>query len=179
MTSSSTTFSIRPSTVEDDVGIRKVQVATWKSTYRGMIPDEILDQMTVENPPKRSKQPDPKLVASRRAFVAVNGNEEIIGFSAGGASRTNDHDFLSELWAIYVLQSHQGQGIGKALFEAIRNALSTSHAKMIIWVLQENHSAHRFYERLGGERLPLRKPFMRDGKAVAQEIAFGWELRKA
>jgi GNAT superfamily N-acetyltransferase len=170
------TFTIRPSTPEDDIGIRKVQVATWKSTYRGMMPDEILDQMTVENPPRRSKQPDPKLVESKRAFVATDANGEIIGFSAGGIARTGDHDFPSELWAIYVLQSYQGHGIGKALFEAVRSELGASYKKMIIWVLEENHSAHRFYEALGGKKLPFKKTFQWEGKPVGQEIAFGWEL---
>jgi GNAT superfamily N-acetyltransferase len=143
-----------------------------------MMPDEILDQMTVENPPKRSKQPDPKLVESKRAFVATDKNGEIIGFSAGGISRTNDHDFPSELWAIYVLQSYQGQGIGKALFEAVHRELSVSYKKMIIWVLEKNHSAHRFYENLGGTKLDLKKPFQWDGKSVATEIAFGWDLTR-
>lgn len=168
-------YRVRPSVVADDPGIRKVQVETWKSTYRGMMPDHVLDQLTVENPPKQSKAPDPVLIESRRAFVAETENGEIVGFAVGGLPRTKDGDYESELWAIYVLPALQGKGIGTKLFRALTAELACRYKNMVIWVLEENHSSHRFYERLGGKRLPLKKPFMWENEPVATEIAYAWD----
>lgn len=171
-------YSIRPALPGDDPGIRRVQVDTWKSTYRGMMPDHVLDQLTADNPPKRTKTPEPALIESRRAFVAENERGEIVGFAAGGIPRSKDANYESELWAIYVHKSLQGHGIGTKLFLALTEELARNYNDLIIWVLEDNHASHRFYEKLGGKRLPLKKPFKWDDIPVATEIAYAWDSLK-
>ncbi|MEK6706627.1 MAG: GNAT family N-acetyltransferase [Bdellovibrionota bacterium] len=168
-------FRIRPSIPDDNTGIRKVQVETWKNTYRGMIPDYVLDQMTVENPPRRTKSPNTALTESRRSFVAIDAQNEIIGFAVGGVPRSSEGNYESELWAIYVLKEHQGKRIGKSLFKALTQELARSYKNMILWVLEANHSSHQFYESVGGKRLSLRKPFNWEDVPVAMEIAYAWD----
>ena len=43
---------------------------------------------------------------------------------------------------------------------------------MIVWVLRENNSARRFYERLGG--LYVREQPTTIGSASLQEVSYGW-----
>jgi GNAT superfamily N-acetyltransferase len=168
-------IQIRPSVDGDNAGIRKVQVTTWKSAYRGMIPDRILDQMSIDNPPRRSKTPDTLITNSRRAFVALDDAKEILGFAVGGLPRSTDWNYESELWAIYVLPSEQGRGIGKKLFNALASELSKDYKNLIIWVLEANLSSHKFYESMGGKRLPLQKPFKWEDESIATEVAYGWD----
>lgn len=173
--SKSNMFLVRAATEQDNPGIRYVQVNTWKHAYRGMIPDRILDQMTVDNPPRRSKAPDPRIAKSRSAVVAVDKSDRVVGFAVGGAARSNDWNHEGELWAIYVLPDEQGKGLGRRLFNELKQKLASEYRNLIIWVLEENHSSHKFYENMGGNRLELTKTFSWEEEPIATEIAYGWD----
>ena len=172
-------FLVRPSLESDEQGIRKVQVTTWKHAYRGMIPDRILDEMTVTSPPRRPQPPDTPLLSSRRIFVAVENDSSVLGFAVGGMARDIEWNYESELWAIYVLPSEQGRGIGHQLFQTLATDLARDYKSMIIWVLEANHPSHKFYERMGGTRLELTKTFKWKDEPIATEVAYGWkEIRR-
>lgn len=169
-------FIVRSATERDDSGIRNVQVTTWKQAYRNMIPDRILDSMTVDSPPRRAKAPDPKIASSRRAVVAVDRSDRVIGFAVGGVARSEEWKYQGEIWAIYVLPTEQGHGVGNQLFSELKKQLAGEYKNLIIWVLEANHFSHKFYERMGGKKLDLRKTFQWEDQPIATEIAYGWEL---
>jgi GNAT superfamily N-acetyltransferase len=169
-------FLVRPAVPVDNFGIRKVQVDTWKTTYHGMIPDHILDQMTVDGPPpKRLPNIDSALMESRRTFVAEDSHGAIIGFVVGGLPRNSEWGYQCELWAMYVLKANQGTGVGKSLFEALKQELARSYENMIVWSLEANLRSHQFYDRRGGRPLPLRKPFKWEDAPIAMELAYAWD----
>ena len=39
---------IRPATVDDAAAVAHVHVSSWRSTYRGLMPDAVLDSLSVE-----------------------------------------------------------------------------------------------------------------------------------
>ncbi|MEK0431659.1 MAG: hypothetical protein RL139_1463 [Gemmatimonadota bacterium] len=54
------------------------------------------------------------------------------------------------LQRIYVTKAAQGRGAGRRLVEtAVAHARSTGHDALWLKVWEENHGAHRFYERTG------------------------------
>jgi GNAT superfamily N-acetyltransferase len=79
-------------------------------------------------------------------FVAEEDAGEIIGFAGGGPE--DAARFPGELYAIYLLQSAQGHGVGRRLARAVAEWLAQQgmHA-MIVWVLAENSSRH-FYKKM-------------------------------
>ncbi len=168
-------FIIREATERDNPGIRNVQVHTWKHAYRNIIPDRILDKMTADNPPNRSKAPDSSVANSRRAVVAVDKSNQVLGFAVGGVARSTEWNYEGELWAIYVLPGEQGKGIGSRIFDELKRKLANEYKNFIIWVLEANTSGHKFYERMGGKRLDLKKTFKWDDEPIATEIAYGWD----
>ena len=77
-----TTITVRRATAGDAPGIARVRVDSWRSTYRGMIPNAYLDGMKVE---ASTALWDRVLTAAPNAtcvFVAEHG-PDIVGFSAG------------------------------------------------------------------------------------------------
>ena len=59
-----------------------------------------------------------------------------------------------ELYQLYVLASHHGDGVGPALMAwAIDYARSIGRSQMILSVYVDNHRARRFYERRGFEEI--------------------------
>jgi GNAT superfamily N-acetyltransferase len=169
-------ITFRRASVEDAVGIATVHIVSWRETYRGIVPDEFLEDLSIQ---QRTEQwmnslADP---SSRyhRAFVAeLNG--QIVGFSNYGFSQEAESGFDGELYAIYVLRSAQGRGIGGRLFaEAAKGLLELGSSSMLVWVLKDN-PAREFYEHLGG--VYLREKPIEIGSRQLIETAYGWRELK-
>jgi GNAT superfamily N-acetyltransferase len=142
-------YQIRLSTLEDLPGTAVVHVDTWRSTYRGIVPGEYLAQLsyTVSESRLRSHQgKHPRL-----CWVAAEEAGRILGFAHGGPELEGRSGFSGELYAIFVLQSCQGEGIGRRLMQAVFSELaSASLSPVIIWALQDN-PACAFYRHMGGK----------------------------
>jgi GNAT superfamily N-acetyltransferase len=103
----------------------------------------------------------------RRPPIVAEVEGEIIGFVSVGAAR--DDDAEGELYAIYVHPEHWGTGTGRALMEAGEDELwRLGHQQVVLWVLDDNPRARRFYEIAG---------WSADGKAQEVEM-FGFHLRE-
>lgn len=167
---------VRAAGVEDAEGIATVHVASWRETYGGMVPDAFLESLSVSRRAAQwmSSLSDPSSVY-HHAFVAeLDG--QIVGFSNYGFPQEKDDEFDGELYAIYLLKSAQGRGIGRALFtEAARRLLEFGSSSMLVWVLKENPT-RGFYEHLGGVYL-REKPIEIGGREL-MEVAYGWRELK-
>ena len=83
-------------------------------------------------------------------FVAMV-DEETVGFATVGASYSEDG--IGELYAIYVQPSSWGHGVGRALIEQSELSLRDSgFPSALLWVLDGNERAERFYRSAGWER---------------------------
>jgi ribosomal protein S18 acetylase RimI-like enzyme len=164
-------MGVRRATVEDAEAIERIRVETWRATYRGLLPDALIDQLepNVERRRERLRSP------SELNFVAEEGTE-VVGYAFAGAERSNDHEYPGEVYAIYVLPGHQGKGHGRALIRECASALAARGiTAMLIWVLRENQIGRGFYERLGGIRV-REKPLQEfPGAEEHIEIAYGWK----
>ena len=86
----------------------------------------------------------------RTVFVAEQG-DEIVGFASFGNCRDADKgDAVAELMTIYALPDVWGQGVGKALWQAVRGAmLNGNFLEATLWVLKGNDRALNFYNAAG------------------------------
>lgn len=163
---------VRPANIEDAKGIAEVHVASWQTTYKGLIDDSFLESLSVESK-KRSWEwmfQNPNL--GEVLFVAVTETGEIIGFSNGGKCRDDESGFSGELYAIYLLQEYQRRGIGRELIQAIVNSLQDQgYRSLMLWVLESN-PAINFYKKLGGMEVDRRPIMINEQKLV--EVALGW-----
>jgi RimJ/RimL family protein N-acetyltransferase len=131
---------IRPARPEDAEDTARVHVDSWSAAYelRGPTLEQRIDQHR-------------RFPAS---FVAeVDG--EIVGFVGVGSAR--DPDAEGELYTIYVHPAHWGTGVGRELIQAGEERLrELGHRMVVLWVLDGNSRAQRFYEAAGwsadGER---------------------------
>jgi GNAT superfamily N-acetyltransferase len=64
-----------------------------------------------------------------------------------GPSR--DHDCDGELYGVYVLPEAWGTGAGGELMETALAELGAAFREAILWVLEDNPRARRFYEKHG------------------------------
>ena len=107
-------------------------------------------------------------------FVVEVEGDGIVGFAQGGPERSGNRTYLGELYAIYVLQPFQRRGFGHSLFAAVTERLILNgFPSMLLWVLQDNRSACRFYEALGGQKVSEKT--IEIGGVDLVEVAYGWK----
>jgi GNAT superfamily N-acetyltransferase len=118
---------IRAARPDDARPVAEVHVASWRHAYRGLLPDESLERLSVDDREamwrRAFEDPDPK----SGAFVAeVDGR--IVGFASFGPSRDEDvPDGTGEVPAIYVEPAALGTGVGRELSKR-RHSLSETRA---------------------------------------------------
>lgn len=165
---------VRRATEEDATGIAKVHVDSWRTTYKGIVPDDFLEQMSYDTSEARwlriARQNTPGYIM----FVAEDEGGNIVGFANGGRERSGEANYHGELYAIYLLESYQRQGIGQTLFRhMIQHLTANGFGSMLIWVLADNPSC-QFYESMGG--IPVREQSIEIGGKRLREIGYGWRL---
>ncbi len=170
--------TIRLAAPADVPDVARVHVASWRSTYRGIVPDDVLDNLNVDRRAEGWQAAlDSAPAQGRVILVAETEADGVIGFASAGPERESDPRYRSELYAIYLLDTAQGRGIGGRLVRAAASwLLEQGHEAMLVWVLRDN-PARGFYERLGG--VYLREKPITVGSAILSELCFGWaDLRE-
>ena len=134
---------IRQATEEDVRQIAEIVVEDWQTAYRGIIDDEWLDSMSVEQQSRKEMQ------RYQKCIVAAE-EKEILGYAWN--QMTDDGAADCEIVALYVRYAKRKCGIGKALFQSSAELFRVSGRKsMIVWCLEDNLEARKFYERMGGK----------------------------
>ena len=166
---------IREARIEDAGRIAKVHVDTWRTTYRGIVPDARLDSMSCEGVEPRWLSRLIETEMNVFHLVAENESGEIVGFASAGPPQKERPPYKGELHAIYLLKEYQGKGIGRLLMQtACRRLHEMGLEPMLLWVFTENHPSRAFYERMGGKLLSITNTLTIGGKDL-EEVAYGWE----
>ena len=89
-------------------------------------------------------------IAAGRAIIVSEDGGAVEGFAAFGPARDEEAKGVGELYAIYVDPALWGRGRGRELIRLAEEALRESDfAEAILWVLEDNLRARRFYEASG------------------------------
>lgn len=141
-------MQVRKAVLEDSSGIAKVQVDSWRTTYKGIVPDSFLDNLNYEKQEKMWEQAIPK----QAVFVAENEEREIVGFVCGGENRFPElSEADAEIYAIYILKEYQRQGIGKKLVKPLFDYFKSQKWQNAMVLVLEDNPSKQFYEHLGGK----------------------------
>ncbi|WP_042478270.1 GNAT family N-acetyltransferase [Bacillus ndiopicus] len=162
-------MNIRQAKLEDAKGIAIVHVDSWRSTYRGIVAQSYLDNLSYSEREELWRTAIPY----GHVFVAENKQGEIVGFATAGKERSGVYpDYQGEISAIYILEEYQGQGIGKALIQqGVQYLQMKGFVSMLVLVLADNPST-AFYEAIGGEKIDVVE--IEIGGESFKEAVYGW-----
>ena len=141
---------VRRATADDAASVAAVHVRTWQVAYRGLMADEVLDRLSVEQREELWRQ----VLSGERSeavYVAVD-DGAVVGFCAVVApSRDDDAESgVAEIAAIYIEPGVWRTGTGRALMDvALADLRASGWCSVTLWVLAENHQARAFYARFG------------------------------
>ena len=167
------TIQIRQATPADASAIARVHVDSWRTTYAGILPEKFLSGLSYASRENMWRDSLRSPIHGKGHYVAESCNGDIVGFAVSGPESEGSSEFTGEIYAIYLLAEFQRQGMGRRLFTASCSSLfEAGIGSMLLWVLEENHAARRFYESLGGE--VIRRKEINIGGADLVEVAYGW-----
>lgn len=142
--------------VELGAAIARVHVAGWREAYGHLLDERFYDDAVLASRTEQWAQwlTQPESCARTRLAVRTDPSTpvtapgllpstDVVGFASVGEARDDDRTGL-ELWALYILSSHYGTGLGQALLDA---AIGTAPATL--WVAEDNPRARSFYARNG------------------------------
>jgi ribosomal protein S18 acetylase RimI-like enzyme len=158
--------TIRPARIEDADAIASLHAASWRAHYRGSLSDAYLD-----GPIEAERQAvwAQRLYHPREGQVVLLAEMDsaLIGFVC--LFLDHDRDFGTMIDNLHVAVGHKGCGIGRLLMN--HAAQSMLHAlprrPAYLYVLELNHAARRFYDRIGGIAAERGRKTEPDGSDVA------------
>jgi len=165
-------FAVREAVAGDAAAIARAQVASWRVSYRGILPDAVLARLEVgEHTGIRRRILADATSLHLVAFEVSRG--DVVGFCDCGPRRRRV-PYAGEIYAIYLEHHAKRYGLGREMFERSTDWLAARGLRsLVVWVLEGNHHARRFYEALGG-RAALQVGSSVDGYRVT-EIGYVWD----
>jgi ribosomal protein S18 acetylase RimI-like enzyme len=167
--------TVRPATAADAARIAQVHVESWQTAYRGLVPQSILDGLSIE---RRSEFWSRRLLEPGEARTWLGEQDgEIVGFVA--TARPSDPELppgTAEVESIYLLAQSRGLGLGRLLLNtATRDLVERGFGSAILWVFRANDRARSFYEAAGWRPDGAAQLLDFDGTAI-EEIRYGIDL---
>ena len=162
--------NIREATIQDAQGIGKVHVDSWRTTYKDIIPDHFLNNLSYEQRTELAKRNIAK--KDNHMLVAENEFGEIVGFADASTRESNVVPYSSDLTSIYLLEEYQGKGIGKLLLkELFMYFKQKEYQSIFVEVLAENKTRN-FYEYYGAQYVDNTE--IKIGGKIVEELIYVW-----
>ena len=144
----SDTITCRLATTADTASIAALHARSWQETYRGIMPNEFLDEDVADERLTVWQERFSETPVNRRIIVAEAGNE-LAGFTC--VFIDDDPVFGALLDNLHVAGQFKGRGVGRELIrqaaEWVRQQRPDS--QFYLWVYEQNPAARWFYEHLG------------------------------
>lgn len=142
---------LRPPAPEDADALGALHVHIWEHAYRGLLRDDLLDQLDVDARVRRwqtiGETVDPHGMSTNgHCAIAAYANGLPVGMAGAAIGNRESPTTTNELLSLNVAPEWHGTGVAAALMGAV---LPTGAA--FLWVLTENVRAIAFYRNRGFE----------------------------
>lgn len=137
-------MEIRYLSPDDDLyEVSSVYEKSWKFAYKGILPQSYLDSISAG---RWAESVNKKGMHN----LVVTENGHIVGTSGFCRSRWEKYSNYGEIVSIYFLPEYTGKGFGKCLLDrAVEELKKLGFGSVLLWVLEDNFRARRFYENYG------------------------------
>ncbi|GAB2598851.1 N-acetyltransferase [Paractinoplanes abujensis] len=171
------TVTLRTASSEDDlVAVGRVHQRSRVAAYAGILSASTLALRTEEAFGEWWTERYRWEKDTHRLTLAVDSSGEVIGFSYVGPSETPG---AVELYAIHVLPSALGTGVGRQLMvDALTSLAALGEPRAVLWVLEANSRARDFYVAGGWKPDGATREEPVNGEPVAQ-LRYMIDLRRA
>ncbi len=150
---------MRPARAGEAVSLARVQVASWRCGFAGIVPDTLLAELTSEEAESvwrdRWHEAITNPPTSRHHVLAAVTDapaREVVGFISAGPATDADRwpGTDGEVYELRVLPGRTGQGHGSRLLHAAADTLTQDGFRTVCtWALEADTALRRFLESSG------------------------------
>lgn len=135
-------ITFTPAHPGDEHTLGRLRQQCWAATYRGIYPDEMIDQFDYAWHAERDLA---RITSEKFAVFLIQEDDAPIGYM------TIRHGNPPLLYSLYLLREHQHRGIGRMAFARMHEYCTARNAPYFLCHCQpENRNALAFYHRMGG-----------------------------
>ena len=159
---------VRAATLSDVSAVADLHLASWRTAYRGIVPEAYLRDVTLEGRQARWR----RALSARESrhtdtLVAVDG-VEVVGVCSFGP-RQDDTASTGEIHSLHIQPQRRRTGMGTLLLNnAVRRLAERGFDSAVLWVLEANAGARQFYEVLGWLPTGEQRVEDREGHAIPE-----------
>ncbi|MDX8000175.1 GNAT family N-acetyltransferase [Xenorhabdus sp. Reich] len=147
-------YKIREAHLSDAREIALLHVKSWQAAYKNILPSKKLDTLSLSEKITSWKKRLNYSEINLPKTLIVEYDGEIIGFCSFGADP--DESNIGSILAIYFYPKYWGMGYSeKLIYTALKNLQLSGFKLIILWVVEDNVRALRFYKKIGF--LPYKK----------------------
>ena len=142
-------MKLRHAIPDDAMAIAKVNVNSWRSAYRDLVPDDRLAELDHTRVAESFRK---SISLGSEDICIAEENDTVIGFLAFGRCRDSDVDqgATGEIYAMYLVPEQWRKGIGQSMWrEGERIFKARGYSQVVLWVFEGNERGRRFYEAMG------------------------------
>jgi GNAT superfamily N-acetyltransferase len=144
---------LRAARPADAEALGALHVAAWRAAYRGLMPERVIAARTLDERVRgwRERLAAPAAGTITWVAVAPGAPGALLGFCSTGPCRDGDvAPGAGEVYALYVEPARLGRGLGRRLLgHALDDLRARGRSEVVLWVLDGNARAERFYARAG------------------------------
>lgn len=134
---------IRRATLSDVNQIATVIMRAWEEAYAGIIDQEYIENMDKDRYISIFKNN----ILKQEEIIFVYDEKGVKGFISG---KEHNGEYDCEIVGLYVDPENQGKGVGKQLFQKMKEEFITKgKSRLLVWTL-ENADNNGFYIKMGG-----------------------------
>jgi GNAT superfamily N-acetyltransferase len=131
--------------VDGDVpAMARIVVESWRETYRGLVPDAVLDDPSFADRRESfwaAALSDPRYSQNTIAVAELDG--QMVGVAMSGPAQDEDATWDRQLFILYTYTAVHGLGAGAALLDAVIEPTASA----ALWVADPNPRAQAFYAK--------------------------------
>lgn len=148
---------IRRAVPDDGPAVADVQVRSWRAAYPGVVPQDYLDAMDVEQRGTRWSDWIAAAAWPGAGLLLVEDGGAVVAFACFAPAEEDGQDGDDacgppELEAFYSIPEVWGSGVNQRLMADVHRAVAgAGYTEAVLWVLRDNPRARRFYAAHGWE----------------------------
>jgi GNAT superfamily N-acetyltransferase len=167
-------FLLRSATPADAAGIARINAESWRDSYRGIVPDTVLDRPLEADFLRQWRGLAEGNPAGQMILVIEDEDRTLHGFVSAGPARRPRLNFDAEVYALYVAKESRRMRLGSRLLGAAAQRLALfGKTSLMLWVLEANQTGRTFYVGLGGAELAAVRDEPVYGAKLAT-VAYAW-----